>query len=60
MNTLLMVLKAMLEIIANQQAQINSITGEMEIDNSSQLTDGDFADLQAQLATLVGTPDTLG
>ena len=60
MNTLLMVLKAMLEIIANQQAQINSITGEMEIDNSSQLTDGDFADLQAQLAALAGTPDALG
>ena len=60
MNTLLAVLKAMLEILASQQAQIKALMTEVELDNQSDFTDADFADLGAEIATLVGTPDTLG
>ena len=60
MNTLPTVLKAMLEILSMQQAQIKALMTEVELDNQSDFTDADFADLGDQIATLVGTPDTLG
>ena len=60
MNTLKTVLKAMLDIISVQNAQIAVLLKDMEIDNQAELTESDFADLQAQIATLMATPDTLG
>jgi len=50
----------MLEILASQQAQIKALSHEVEMDNQTDLSDADFADLNAQLASLTAMPDTLG
>jgi hypothetical protein len=52
MNSLLTVIKAMLEILASQQAQISELQRNAELDNESDLTETDFAALTAQIETL--------
>jgi len=60
MKTLLTVIKAILEILANQQMQIKALTNEVEMDNQTDLTEADFETLNAQIASLTAMPDTLG
>jgi len=52
MNSLLTVIKAMLEILASQQAQISELQRNMNMDDVKELTDADFADLTTQIETL--------
>ena len=52
MNSLLTVIKAMLEILASQQAQISELQRNMNMDDAKELTDADFADLTTQIETL--------
>lgn len=52
MNSLLTVIKAMLEIMSSQQSQISEIQSNMSMDDARDFTDVDFADLTAQIATL--------
>ena len=42
----------MLEILASQQAQISELQRYASMDDASELTDTDFADLTAQIETL--------
>ena len=55
MNSLLTVIKAMLEILASQQAQISELQRNMNMDDAKELTDADFADLTTQIETLNAT-----
>ena len=55
MNSLLTVIKAMLEILASQQAQISELQRNMNMDDAKELTDADFAALTTQIETLNAT-----
>lgn len=52
MSSLLTVIKAMLEILVSQQAQIKALQQEAEMDNQSDLSESDFAGLSAQIEGL--------
>ena len=53
MNALLTVLTTMIEILKKQQQMILELQREVKLDNETELTDADFADLSAQLASVV-------
>jgi len=52
MNSLLTVIKAMLEIMASQKAQIDALQLNADMDDAEELTNVDFEGLTAQIATL--------
>lgn len=61
MDTLKIVLKAIIDVLSTQQAQIASLVDSMESDEETErLAEIDFAALQAQIASLMPMPDTLG
>jgi len=58
MNSLLTVIKAMLEILASQQAQIKALQREVKMDNEVEFNEDDFADLNSRIEALSGITAT--